>query len=145
MRGLTLSTKPVKEQDVKRQWHLINISGKILGRTTPQIAKLLQGKHKSNYSPSLDVGDYVVVINAAEVIVSGKKEKTKIYTRYSCYPGGLKTEYFAKLIKQSPEKIVKSAVSGMLPKNKLREKRLKRLFVFADENHPFKNKLWEKN
>jgi len=141
MTGLTLSTKPVREKDIKRGWHLVDVSGKVLGRVSPEIAKLLQGKHKSNYSSFLDVGDNVVVINAAKVTVSGKKEKTKIYRHYSGFPGGLKTEYFTKLIKENPAKVVRSAVSGMLPKNKLRDKRLKRLFVFADENHPYKNKF----
>jgi len=141
MTGLTLSTKPIRERNIKRQWHLIDVSGKILGRITPQIARLLQGKHKSNYSSSLDVGDYVVVVNAGKVIVSGKKKKTKIYTHYSGYPGGLRKEYFSKLIEQNPGKIVKNAVSGMLPKNKLRDMRLKRLYIFADDNHPYKEKF----
>ena len=141
MVSLTLSTKPVREKDIKREWHLIDASSKIVGRLAPQIAKFLQGKHKRNYAPYLDMGDYVVVINAKKVIVSGKKADQKIYTRYSGYPGGLKEISFSKLLEEKPEEIVKRAVSGMLPKNKLRKKRLARLYVFADENHPFADKF----
>ena len=141
MVNLTISTKPVKAKEIKRDWHLIDASSKILGRLAPEIVKLLQGKHKRNYVPYLDMGDYVVVINAKKVIVSGKKDDQKIYTRYSGYPGGLKEISFNKLLEEKPEEIVKRAVSGMLPKNKLRKKRLARLYVFADENHPFADKF----
>ena len=141
MVNLTISTKPVKAKEIKRDWHLIDASSKILGRLAPEIVKVLQGKHKRNYVPYLDMGDYVVVINAKKVIVSGKKDDQKIYTRYSGYPGGLKEISFNKLLEEKPEEIVKRAVSGMLPKNKLRKKRLTRLYVFADENHPFADKF----
>jgi len=141
MVNLTVSTKPVKAKEIKRDWHLIDASSKILGRLAPEIVKVLQGKHKRNYVPYLDMGDYVVVINAKKVIVSGKKADQKIYTRYSGYPGGLKEISFNKLLEEKPEEIVKRAVSGMLPKNKLRKKRLARLYVFADENHPFADKF----
>jgi len=141
MVNLTVSTKPVKAKEIKRDWHLIDASSKILGRLAPEIVKLLQGKHKRNYVPYLDMGDYVVVINAKRVIVSGKKADQKIYTRYSGYPGGLKEISFNKLLEEKPEEIVKGAVSGMLPKNKLRKKRLARLYVFADENYPFADKF----
>jgi len=141
MVNLTISTKPVKAKEIKRDWHLIDASSKILGRLAPEIVKVLQGKHKRNYVPYLDMGDYVVVINAKKVIVSGKKADQKIYTRYSGYPGGLKEISFNKLLEEKPEEIVKRAVSGMLPKNKLRKKRLTRLYVFADENHPFADKF----
>ena len=141
MVNLTISTKPVKAKEIKRDWHLIDASSKILGRLAPEIVKVLQGKHKRNYVPYLDMGDYVVVINAKKVIVSGKKADQKIYTRYSGYPGGLKEISFNKLLEEKPEEIVKRAVSGMLPKNKLRKKRLARLYVFADENHPFADKF----
>lgn len=91
------------------------------------------------------MGDYVVVINAKDVILSGKKEKNKEYTSYSGYPGGLKRITFEELKKKKPEEIIRHAVSGMLPKNKLREKRLRRLFVFADDKHPYEEKLKIKN
>lgn len=141
MKKLTQQTKPLKEKDIKRNWHLIDVKNKILGRVAPLIAKLLQGKHKVNYVPYLDMGDNVVVINAKYVLLTGKKAEYKTYTEYSGYPGGLKVKKFSDLINTNPQYIIKRAVSGMLPKNKLREKRLKRLFVFADDNHPFKEKF----
>lgn len=141
MRHLTQSTKPVSAKDVRQAWHLIDLKGVTLGRITPQIAKLLQGKHKVQYSPHIDTGDFVVVVNAAQVELTGKKVQTKTYTSYSGYPGGLKVRTFASLRLSQPAKIVKHAVSGMLPKNKLRDKRLARLFVFPDEKHPYRDKF----
>lgn len=141
MKKLTEQTKSLKEKNIKRNWHLIDVKNKILGRVAPLIAKLLQGKHKVNYVPYLDVGDNVVVINAKDIVLTGKKSEYKIYTEYSGYPGGLKIKKFSDLINKNPQYIIKRAVSGMLPKNKLREKRLKRLFIFADDNHPFKEKF----
>lgn len=138
---LTQSTKPKSAKDIKREWHLIDAKGKILGRIATEISKLLQGKHKVDYVPYLDNGDYVVVINASKVKVSGKKYLTKNYTRYSGYPGGLKIISFEKLMKDKPTEVIIHAVSGMLPKNKLREKRLKRLLVFADDRHPYGDKI----
>lgn len=141
MVNLTKQTKSLKEKEIVRQWHLIDVKNKILGRITGKIALLLQGKHKTNYIPYLDCGDYVVVINAKNIKLTGKKEKEKIYTRYSGYPGGLKKIPYEKLLKEKPEEIIRHAVSGMLPKNKLRKKRLARLYIFADEKHPFEEKL----
>jgi large subunit ribosomal protein L13 len=141
MVNLTLSTKPVKAKEIKREWHLIDATDKIVGRLAPEIVKILQGKHKRNYVPNLDMGDYVVVINAKKVAFSGKKDDQKIYTRYSGYPGGLKTVPLKKLLVEKPEEIIKHAVSGMLPKNKLRKKRLARLYVFPEDKHPFIDKF----
>lgn len=141
MKNLTKSTKPVKEKEVKRNWHLFDAKGKILGRFVSEITKFLLGKHKPNYVPYLDMGDYVVVINAKEIVVSGKKEENKLYTRYSGYPGGLKTITFKELKKNRPTEIIRHAVAGMLPKNKLRKKRLARLYIFENEEHPYKNKF----
>ena len=141
MNQLTHSTKPVKDKEIKRNWHLIDVKGKILGRVTCEIAKLLQGKQKSNYTTYLDSGDYVIIVNAKDIVISGKKARTKLYTRYSGYPGGLKTVRFEELLKVSPDKIIRHAVSGMLPKNKLRDRRLTRLYVFADEKHPYQDKV----
>lgn len=141
MATFTQSTKPVSISKIKRAWHLINVEGKILGRIAPTIAMLLQGKHKVDYVPYLDCGDYVVVINAAKVRLTGKKPETKKYTRYSGYPGGLKEINFDKLLKENPAEVIRHAVGGMLPKNKLRDQRLKRLFVFADEKHPYQNNI----
>ncbi len=138
---LTQATKSLKEREIKRQWHLVDVSGQVLGRIAPQIAKFLQGKHKVDYVPYLDTGDYVVVINAKKVVLTGKKPQTKVYTQYSGYPGGLKVITFQDLMEKKPEAIIKHAVSGMLPKNKLRDRRLARLFIFADEKHSFTDKF----
>ncbi len=141
MSQLTKQTKPVKEKEIVRNWHLIDVSGQVLGRVAGKISRLLQGKHKINYVPYLDSGDYIVVINAKKIKVTGRKEKNKVYTRYSGYPGGLKTISYEKMLKQKPEEIIRHAVSGMLPKNKLRDQRLARLFIFPDKDHKFNDKF----
>lgn len=141
MKNLTQQTKPVKLKEIKTDWHLIDVSGRVLGRVAPEISRFLQGKNKVNYVPYLDTGDYVVVINAKKIVITGRKSQTKVYTSYSGYPGGLKTINFSSLLEKNPERIIKNAVSGMLPKNKFRDERLKRLFVFSDENHPYKDKF----
>lgn len=125
----------------ERSWSLVDVQGQILGRILPEIAQRLQGKHRTNYSANLDTGDNVVVINAAQVMISGKKAKNKIYTHYSGYPGGLRQKTFAQLKETQPEEIIRLGVAGMLPKNKLRAKRLARLFVFKDEKHPYQSKF----
>lgn len=141
MAQATQSTKPISAKTIDRKWHLIDVKGKIVGRVANEIAALLQGKGKVSYAPYLDNGDYVVVVNASSVKLSGSKMQDKVYARYSGYPGGLKQITAGELIQRNPTRIMKEAVSGMLPKNKLRDRRLARLFVFADENHPYQNKL----
>jgi large subunit ribosomal protein L13 len=141
MKNLTLQTISTKAKDIKRNWHLIDIKDKVLGRTAPEIARYLQGKNKTDYVPYLDTGDFVVVINAKKVAITGKKLEMKTYTRYSGYPGGLKTVKLSALLEKNPGEVIKNAVSGMLPKNKYRVERLKRLFIFSDENHPYKDKF----
>lgn len=141
MPHLTRLTKPVSEKEIKREWHLFDAKDKILGRLVADIAKYLIGKNKINYVPYLDMGDFVVVINSKKIILSGKKETTKVYSYYSGYPGGLKKTPFLKILKEKPEEIIRHAVLGMLPKNKLRSRRMKRLFVFADEKHSYQNKF----
>lgn len=138
---ITKSTKPVRASDIKRNWHLFDAKGKILGRLASQIAQYLIGKDKKNFVPYLDMGDYVVVINAKKVGVTGRKEEEKIYTRYSGYPGGLKKKTLAELREKKPEEIIKRAVSGMLPKNKLRKRRMARLYIFAGEENPYEDKF----
>lgn len=140
----THSTKSIKGSEIKREWTLIDLSGKIVGRIAPVIATLLQGKHKVNYVPYLDMGDNIVAINAKKVIITGRKAQTKEYTRYSGYPGGLKKISYQTMMEKNPTEIIKRAVSGMLPKNKLRDQRLKRLYIYANENHPYKDKFDKK-
>lgn len=141
MAQLTKSTKPVSAKNIVRKWHLIDVKDQIVGRAAPHIAALLQGKEKASYAPYLDMGDFVVVINASHVKFTGKKMNEKIYARYSGYPSGLKQISASELLKRNPTRIMKEAVSGMLPKNKLRDKRLGRLFVFPDENHTYQDEL----
>lgn len=134
-------TKPTKASDVEREWHMVDVKDKVLGREATEIAQLLMGKRKPYFVRHLDVGDYVVVVNATAVKVTGDKEEKKIYTRYSGYPGGLKEETFRQLRDRSPEKIIRRAVSGMLPKNKLRKRMLSRLYVYEGSEHPHQDKV----
>lgn len=138
---LTQSTKSTSEKQIVRGWHLIDVSGKVLGRMIPQIVRLVQGKNKPNYVQNLDMGDNVVVINASKVIVTGKKSLSKVYTNYSGYPGGLKKINFADLLKKNPKEVIERALSGMLPKNRFRSERLNRVHVFPDNNHLYKDKF----
>lgn len=134
-------TQPTKLHDIKRSWHVVDIEGLILGRVATKISQLLMGKSKPNFVSYLDCGDYVVVVNSAKVRVTGKKAKQKMYMRYSGYPGGLKAKSFAQVILEEPNRVIKEAVSGMLPQNKLRASMLKRLYVYPSEDHPYKDKL----
>jgi len=130
-----------KISEVKRDWYLVDARGQILGRLATKIAQFLIGKNKPYFVPYLDCGDYVVVINSKEVKVTGKKERQKNYYRYSGYPSGLKVTPLSQLRKERPERTIQFAVKNMLPKNKLRAPRMARLKVFADDNHPYQEKL----
>lgn len=140
----TKSIKPVSEKDVKREWHLIDMSNQTLGRVVTKIATLLQGKHKVNYVPSLDMGDNVVIINAQKVTLTGKKSEAKTYSYYSGYPGGLREVPFKRMLADNPKEVVRHAVAGMLPKNKLRDRRLTRLHIYPDVQHPHGDKFESK-
>jgi large subunit ribosomal protein L13 len=137
----TQSTKPQKEKVIERAWHLIDAKGQIVGRVATNVASLLQGKHKPMYSTHLDNGDNVIVINAKATRMTGRKLDQKVYTRYSGYPGGLKSITAGDLMKKKPSQVMKNAVWGMLPKNKLRDDRIIRLHVFDGPEHPFADKL----
>lgn len=145
MKQLTKSTQSISGKDISRNWHLIDIKGKMLGRAVSQISSLLQGKHKVYYSPNADMGDYVVVINAQQILLSGKKAANKVYKRYSGYPGGLRTVPYKEMIINKPQETIIHAVSGMLPKNKLRAKRLTRLYVYPADKHPYETKFKTQN
>lgn len=134
-------TQATKAKEIKRAWHIIDVKGKILGRASTEIALLIMGKAKPYFVRNLDCGDYVVVINAKDIEVTGKKETKKLYKNYSGYPGGLKTETYEKLHKRKPEEIIIHAVRGMLPQTRLRDTMLTRLFVFAEEKHPYGDKF----
>ncbi|MBI3984862.1 MAG: 50S ribosomal protein L13 [Candidatus Levybacteria bacterium] len=134
-------TKSTKISEIKRDWHLVDLKGKILGRVASDIALLLMGKNKSNYVRNLDMGDFVVVINAKEFKVTGNKEKQKKYYRHSGYPGGFKAETLENLRQRKPQGVIIHAVAGMLPQNRLKDKMLSRLHVFETDVHTFKDKF----
>ena len=134
-------TTATKASEIKRVWHLIDVKGETLGRASTKIAKLLMGKAKPYFVRNLDCGDYVVVINAKEVKVTGKKEEQKKYYSHSGYPGGFKVKSLKEARNEKPEMVITHAVKGMLPQNRLRDSMLKRLFVSAGEEHKYADKL----
>ena len=129
----TFSAKPL---EVKRDWFVVDASDKVLGRLASEIAMILRGKNKAHYTPHLDTGDFVIVVNAEKVAVTGKKRTQKLYRRHSGRPGGMKTETFAKLQQRLPERIVEHAVKGMLPKSSLGKQLFTKLKVYAGPTHP---------
>ena len=132
----SMKTISVKSESVKRDWYVIDAEGATLGRMATEIAVRLRGKHKPEYTPHVDTGDYIVVINADKVRVTGNKAKDKIYHRHTGYPGGLKSVSFEKLIEKAPERVVQSAVKGMLPKGPLGRAMFKKMKVYAGSEHP---------
>ena len=131
-----MKTYSTKATDIERQWHTIDASGKTLGKLATQIAGLLMGKHKPIYSPNLDTGDYVIVINADKVRVTGNKAKQKTYYRHSGYPGGLKSITLEKMMQTDPTRVIEHAVKGMLPHTRLGASMKKKLRVYAGDTHP---------
>lgn len=125
-----------KPGDIEREWLLVDAQGQTLGRLASQVARLLMGKDKPNYTPGVDVGDFVVVINAEKIAVTGKKLDEKIYYRHSGYPGGLKQITLREQLNRHPERVIKAAVKGMLPRNRLGRKLLRKLRVYAGPEHP---------
>ena len=125
-----------KSADVAPDWHLIDADNKVLGKLAAEIATILQGKHRATYTPHIPTGDFVVVINAEKIHVSGNKANAKIYYRHTGYPGGLREKVYSKLQEEAPEQIIIKAVRGMLPKNKLRQVMLSRLKVYSGLAHP---------
>ncbi len=133
MRVKTYVTKPA---EIEREWWVVDAKGQTLGRLASRIARILKGKHKPIYTPNLDTGDYVVVINADRVHVTGKKLDDKFYYRHSGYPSGLTSTSLRTMMQKSPERVIQLAVRGMLPKNALGRKMLKKLKVYAGDSHP---------
>lgn len=129
-------TKYFKTDDVPKKWHLVDAAGKTLGRVASEIARLLRGKHRPQFTPNADVGDFVVVINAAKVKLTGKRAELKRYFSYSGYPGGASFERFQELIRAHPEKVFEHAVKGMLPHNSLGRSMARKLKVYAGPEHP---------
>lgn len=131
-------TYVAKKEDIKRQWYLVDAKDKILGRMATKVASILRGKHKVIFTPHLDTGDGVIVINAAKIRVTGRKLKDKVYRRYSGYPGGLKEVSLETMLKKRPATVVKLAITRMLPQGPLGRDIIKKLKVYADEKHPHK-------
>lgn len=131
-----MKTIMAKSQTVQHDWYVVDAAGKTLGRLSTEIARRLRGKHKPIYTPHVDTGDFIVVINAEKVVVTGNKFNDKIYERYTGYPGGLKGISFGKLIATFPTRIIEKAVKGMLPKNPLGYAMIKKLKVYAGSEHP---------
>jgi large subunit ribosomal protein L13 len=129
----TFNTKPA---DIKREWYVINAEGKTLGRLAAGIARVLKGKHKTIYTPHLDCGDYVIVVNAGKIRVTGKKLDEKFYYRHSGYPGGLKQVVLREQLEKHPDRVIKTAVWGMLPHGRLGRQMFKKLKVYARSDHP---------
>lgn len=125
-----------KSEDIKRKWYLFDAEGKTLGRLATEIANILRGKNKVVFDRSQDLGDYVIVINAEKVVVTGKKPDQKLYRYHSKYPGSMKEITFNEMITKKPEKVIKEAVKGMLPHNKLSDAIIKKLKVYCGKQHP---------
>lgn len=140
-----MSTSSISGKNIQRKWHVIDAKDQVLGRMATQVAKILMGKNKAGFVPYLDMGDFVIVTNASQVKVSGKKSQTKRYVRHSGYPGGLRVEIFDEMIKRKPEYIIEHAVLGMLPGNKLGKKMIKKLKVFPGDEHPYKKQIEEES
>jgi large subunit ribosomal protein L13 len=131
-----MKTYSTKAADIKREWHVVDATNQVLGRLATQVAKQLMGKHKPMFTRNLDTGDYVIVINADKVRVTGDKVKQKVYYRHSGYPGGLKSVTLEKMMQTHPTRVIEHAVRGMLPRNRMGAKMIKKLRVYAGDSHP---------
>ena len=130
-----MSTHVTKPSEIERRHYVVDAEGQVLGRLASQVASVLRGKHKTNYSPHLDVGDYVIVVNAAKIKLTGRKLEQKTYFRHSGYPKGFKQVPMKKLMKTRPEQVVRRAIKGMLPKTKLGRRMIKKLRVYSGPEH----------
>ncbi len=131
-----MRTFSVKKEEIDREWYIVDAQGQTLGRLASRIATILKGKHKPIYTPHLDCGDFVIVLNADKVRVTGRKMDQKFYYRYSGYPGGLSQISLRDQLARHPERVLQAAIRGMLPKNKLGRKMIKKLKVYAGDEHP---------
>ena len=131
-----MKTISAKAETVQRSWYMIDADGQTLGRLATEVARRLRGKHKTEYTPHVDTGDFIVVVNAEKVKVTGRKASDKMYYRHTGHPGGLKEANFTKMIERSPEKVIELAVKGMLPRNPLGRAMYRKLKVYAGQEHP---------
>ncbi|PLX71892.1 MAG: 50S ribosomal protein L13 [Desulfuromonas sp.] len=131
-----MSTQIAKKAELQKNWYVVDLEGKILGRAATEIARVLRGKHKPIFTPSVDTGDFVIVVNADKVCLTGNKLSQKVYHRHSGYPGGLKSVTAAKLLEKQPDELIRKAVKGMLPKNKLGRQMFRKLKIYCGGEHP---------
>ena len=131
-----MKTVSARKESVTREWYLVDATDKTLGRLSTEIANRLRGKHKPEYTPHVDTGDYIVVVNAEKIRVTGNKGSEKVYHHHTGYPGGIKSISFSKLIDKAPERIIEKAVKGMMPKNKLSRSMMMKLKIYAGSEHP---------
>ncbi len=130
------TTYMARPQDVERRWFVLDAEGKPLGRLASRAAAILRGKHKPTFTPHLDVGDHVIVVNAAKVALTGRKLDQKLYTRYTGYPGGLRVMTYRRFLAEKPERVIEKAIRGMLPRNRLGRAMARKLRVYAGPDHP---------
>jgi large subunit ribosomal protein L13 len=131
-----MKTYQAKKEDLEHKWYLVNAEGKVLGRLSTELAKILKGKNKPTYTPHVDTGDFVIVVNAGKITLTGKKMKDKVYYHHTGYPGGIKEMNAEKLLARKPTEMIRMAVRGMLPKNSLGRQMLRKLKIYAGPNHP---------
>jgi large subunit ribosomal protein L13 len=131
-----MKTFSAKKEDIKPKWHMIDANGEILGRLAVTVAKVIRGKHKPTFTPHVDTGDFVIIINAHKVRLTGKKMKDKMYYRHTGYPGGIRSISAEKLLQKKPEEVLRKAIRGMLPKNSLGRHILKKAKIYASADHP---------
>jgi large subunit ribosomal protein L13 len=133
---MNAKTYTVRESEIERRWYVVDATDETLGRLASRIARILEGKHKPTYQPNLDSGDHVIVLNARRIVVTSDKAESKVYIRHSGYPQGLKEETLGHLLARRPEEVLRRAVKGMLPHNRLGAQQLRKLKIYADADHP---------
>jgi large subunit ribosomal protein L13 len=133
---MSTKTYTVRESEIERRWYVVDAADETLGRLASRVARVLEGKHKPTWTPNLDSGDHVIVLNAARIAVSSDKKETKLYIRHSGYPQGLRQETLGHLLERRPEEVIRRAVKGMLPRNRLGVQQLRKLKVYAGTDHP---------
>ncbi|HOO91717.1 MAG TPA: 50S ribosomal protein L13 [Syntrophales bacterium] len=136
-----MKTYSAKKEEVARDWYLVDAEGKVLGRLAAEIARRLRGKHKPVYTPHIDTGDFIIVVNADKISLTGKKLTDKVYYHHTGYPGGLKSATASKVLSEKPEEVLRTAVKGMLPKNSLGRQMLKKLKIYRGNEHPHKAQM----
>lgn len=131
-----MKTYSAKERDIERSWHVVDAEGKVLGRLATEVAKVLRGKHKPTWTPNIDTGDHVIILNADKIVLKGKKGFEKVHRHYTGYPGGLREVPFERYLQDHPDRVIKEAVWGMIPKTVLGRQQFKKLRVYRGTEHP---------